>query len=113
MSVILIGMPGIEKRLARYSQLFSRIGLAHEQRPLTTEELTAVLTRRWHTDGWPAVATGPPRASPSLPSPGSPAGTSPRPPLLSQVQRILQIDHLDAVTPEVVEAAREALLIGG
>ena len=31
---------------------------------------------------------------------------------LSQVQRIQQINHLDTITPEVVEAARDALLIG-
>ncbi|HXH79915.1 AAA family ATPase [Nocardioides sp.] len=49
LGLILIGMPGIEKRLARYPQLFSRIGCAHQYRALTTDELTAVLTRRWHT----------------------------------------------------------------
>ncbi len=32
--------------------------------------------------------------------------------LLTQIQRIRQINNLDTVTPEVVEAAREALLIG-
>jgi len=51
MGVILIGMPGIERRLARYPQLYSRIGFAHEYRPLNPDELTAVLTRRWHADG--------------------------------------------------------------
>lgn len=56
MGVILIGMPGIERRLARYPQLYSRIGFAHEYRPLNPDELTVVLTRRWHTDG---LATAP------------------------------------------------------
>ena len=36
---ILIGMPGIEKRLARYSQLHSRIGFVHGYRTLLADEL--------------------------------------------------------------------------
>jgi len=44
--LILIGMPGFEKRMSRYPQLYSRVGFAHQYRPLQNEELTFVLTRR-------------------------------------------------------------------
>jgi hypothetical protein len=44
-------MPGIEKRLARYPQLYSRIGFAHHYRPLGKDELTFVLTQHWRKLG--------------------------------------------------------------
>ncbi len=112
LEVILIGMPGIEKRLACYPQLYSRVGFAHEYRPLTTDELTAVLTRRWHTSDLTdddtlaqttAIATIARITGGNLRLVGR---------LLTQVDRIREINDLPAVTPEAVEAAREALLIG-
>jgi len=111
--VILIGMPGIDKRLARYAQLYSRTGFAHEYRALTAEELTAVPARRWHTDGL-ASDTDEFTEGVAIATITRLTGGNFRlvDRLLSQVQRILQINHLDTGTPEVVEAAREALLIG-
>lgn len=47
MGLILTGMPGIEKSLSRYAQLYSRVGFAHEYQPLKGEELTFVLRRHW------------------------------------------------------------------
>lgn len=112
MGVILIGMPGIEKRLVRYPQLYSRIGFAHEFRPLTAEELAAVLTQR--------MPSGPHNPEDNLGN-STAVATIARitggnfrlvDRLLTQIRRIQTLNHLDALTPEVVDAARETLLIG-
>ena len=110
--VILIGMPGIDKRLGRYPQLYSRVGFAHEYRQLTPEELTAVLARRWHTDG---LADGDEfTRTVAIATIARITGGNFRlvDRLLTQIKRILDINQLETVTPEVVEAARDALLIG-
>ena len=105
-------MPGVERGLARYPQLYSRIGFAHEYHPLSTDELTAVLTRRWHADGL--------RASNEFDQDVTIAAIAritggnfrlvDR--LLTQIRRVRDINHLDTTNPDVVEAARDALLIG-
>ena len=45
--MVLIGMPGIEKRVARYPQFFSRVGFVHEFRAFRDADIQALLEERW------------------------------------------------------------------
>ena len=41
--LIFIGMPGIERRLSRYPQLYSRVGFLHEFKALPKDEMTYII----------------------------------------------------------------------
>ncbi len=111
--LILVGMPGIEKRLARYPQLYSRVGFVHQFRPLGVEELRFLLEHQWEQLGFAftredftdveAVAT-------IIRITGGNFRLLQR--LFTQIERILEINELQTVTKEVIEAARESLVIG-
>ena len=49
--LILIGMPGLEKRLGRYAQFYSRVGFVHDFRTLSQAELGFVLAWQWQQLG--------------------------------------------------------------
>jgi DNA transposition AAA+ family ATPase len=111
-SVILIGMPGLEKRLARYPQFYSRIGFVHEFRPLGISEIRQLLEQRWTPPGvhLPAKPLDQETVAAIIRTTGGNFRLLNR--LLTQMERILEINALQEVTKAVVEAARESLVIG-
>jgi len=111
--VVLIGMPEIEKRLARYPQLYSRVGFVHVSRPLRAEEVRELLQQHWAPPGV------------SLPKAGladeeavaaivriTEGNFRLLHRLFTQMARLAEINALDHVTWKVIEAARESLAIG-
>lgn len=92
--LILIGMPGIERRMARYPQLYSRIGFSqHRGQEMSDDDFTDAQVMA-------AIA----RLT------GGNFRLLQR--LFVQVDRVLRINELSVVTAEVVEAAASALVIG-
>ena len=111
--LIIIGMPGIEKRLSRYPQLYSRIGFSHQFDKLTNDELKHILEYKWQELSLPVsyedfedyeaintvikITNGNFRLVQRL---------------FSQIVRIMEINELNKITVDVIETAREGLLIG-
>jgi len=112
-AVILIGMPGIEKRLIRFPQLYSRIGFSHMYKPLIEQEVTFIIQNHMQSLG---IAFYPKDFSDQ-----EAIATVTRVTqgnfrliqrLLKQASRIMVVNKLSSITKEVIEAARECLVIG-
>ena len=111
--LILLGMPGLEKRLARAPQLYSRIGFAHQMDSLSEEETRFFLEQRWshrvkaHSDDF----TDQEAVAALLRITRGNIRLIER--LMTQVEHILVANPaVSVVTKEVVETARENLIIG-
>jgi len=112
----MIGLPGIEKRLARYPQLYSRVGFVHQYRPLGEEELRFVLTHKWAELGL-SFSLDDYTDAEALAAITRITGGNFRlvQRLFSQIERILRINALQTITQEVAAAAisRFASLLDG
>jgi len=108
--LVLIGMPGIEKRMARYAQFYSRIGFVHEFRPLNGSEMRRLLTKGWTPPGVRLPVLDAEAVTGVIRITGGNFRLFER--LLTQIERIIEINALSQVSKDVVEAARESLVIG-
>src|SRR5713101_242094 len=113
LGVVLIGMPGLEKRLSRYPQLYSRAGFVHAFRPLSTAQMRELLQRKWTPAGVALPEEGvtdEEALAAIIRVTGGNFRLLHR--LLTQIARLVEINALQTVTSAVVEAARESLVIG-
>lgn len=111
--LVLVGMPGIEKRLSRYPQLYSRVGFVHHFRPLGQEEMNFVLQHKWQNLGLSidqSDFTDAEAVAAIIRVSGGNFRLIQR--LFSQIERVMRINELQFITKEIVESARELLVIG-
>jgi DNA transposition AAA+ family ATPase len=99
--LILIGMPGMEKRLARFPQFYSRIGFVHEFRPLGAKEIRELLDQHWTPPGvqLPQHPLDPDTAAAIIRITGGNFRLLNR--LLAQIERILEINDRKEVTKQL------------
>ncbi len=111
--LILMGMPGIEKRLSRYAQFYSRIGFVHEFKALGKDEMKFLFEQKWKELGHQfdnqtfidveaineiiKITQGNFRLINRI---------------FDQIQRIKEINNLSNISKELVDAAKKCLVIG-
>jgi DNA transposition AAA+ family ATPase len=111
--MVLIGMPGLERRLSRYPQLYSRVGHVHQFNPLQTDEVKELLSKQWHLWGLslqPEDFTDMEAVATMIRLTGGNFRLLNR--LCTEIERILQVNRLRLVTKEVVEFASKGLVYG-
>ncbi len=110
--MVLIGMPGIEKRVARFPQFYSRIGFVHESRPLSPEEMQAVLEHHWTPLGvsLPESTFTPEVVARLIRITSGNLRLLTR--VLTQIERVLSVNDVQSISLDIVEAARDSLVIG-
>jgi hypothetical protein len=106
LGLVLIGMPGLEKRLSRYPQFYSRVGFVHAFRPLRARDVRELLQGQWNPPGVVLPKEGV-RDEAALAAIMRVTGGNFRllHRLLTQIARLVEINALQTITSEVVEAA--------
>jgi DNA transposition AAA+ family ATPase len=107
--LILLGMPGFERKLSRYPQLYSRVGFVHDFNTLAPPDLKLVIDNKWKERNFPATA-GEGIYAAIMRVTGGNLRLVTR--IFSEIERLIKLNRLTEVSPEVVNVAREGLLLG-
>lgn len=111
LSVLLIGSPGIDRRLRRtgYGQLHSRFTFGYEIQALTNQEMKVFIAHKWSELALPLSADdGVSLAIMHL----SAGNLRILHRIFAEIKRLQKLNCLAMITPDVVEVARKGLLLG-
>lgn len=108
-SIILMGMPGIDRRLKRFGQLHSRFSFAYEMLPLNTDEMRLFIAQKWLELKLPLTANDGVSAAIMRVANGN-FRVLHR--IFTEIERLQKLNCLPMITPDLVEVARQGLLLG-
>lgn len=111
--VVLVGMPGLEKTLARYPQLYSQVGFVRRFSALGSGEARTVIEEHRAELGveLPEGAFADEAAVAAVVRMSGGNFRLIRR-LLQQIEQVMRVNGLSTASEEVVEVARESLVIG-
>lgn len=111
--MVFIGMPGIERRFSRYPQLYSRVGFLHEFKPLSRDEMTFIIENHLNQLGT--------KISMDNFSDYETLNTIVRitkgnfrvlTRLFQQLERLMKVNNVASINTDLVNSAREVLVVG-
>ncbi len=109
MSILLMGAPGIERRLKRFGQLYSRFNFAYEMLPLNTNEMRLFISQKWLELKLPLTADSKVSAAIMRIANGN-FRVLHR--IFTEIERLQQLNCLPIITPDLIEVACQGLLLG-
>lgn len=112
LGLLLLGMPGLDKRLMRAPQLYSRIGFAHHMESMSEEETRDFLEKRWSHRVKPFSDDFTDKEAVAAILRITRGNLRLIDRLMTQVEYVLLANQLQTVTKEVVDTARQNLIIG-
>jgi len=112
-SILLIGMPNIEKKLSRYAQFYSRVGFVHNFKPIENAEIQSVIKAKASELGIiiePETISIKEALAEVVRTTKGNFRLIER--LFNQIDRVMKINNVNELDKELVETAKASLLIG-
>lgn len=107
--LILVGMPGFDRKLNRYPQLHSRVGFLHEFKPLAQQDMKTVIESKWRELALPYTAEDAVSAAIIRLTNGNLRLVTR---IFIEIDRLRRLNRLASISVDVVEVARQGLLLG-